>query len=1055
MLHLVAVQVDQTSSPVRDHGRHLLIGLLHAFGERAAQGDKDVAKQLIGYLSDKSNDFVDQAVVTGDRQRRSLTMSKSLETLLRDTVAYFESVVPNLRQVWGELAIGWATSCPVRHVAVRSLQTFGILQPTFTQKMLSEILVRLSNIVADPNEEVQGFVLEILGMLDVITNGLESRQLAEIPQLFWAVHICLFTCNEQEYGVLLRIMKTLLMRLDMNDTTVDDVLCECIGRISDVPIPSLLLSIGRGLHSQSCAKLAFECWTILLDRHSKVLDQSPERWLFTMLYAVIPLAHAFCGEETMHTEAARFAGKLTVKLAESKLPDFARLFDSYSRGRIRAKDDLLKAFSLLVIDEFLKDHAARILGCTMGFLRNSDFQSETMELMRLLLVNARKEQLQAVLLNADLLRNLYQAFGSSAHFEEGLHVLHELMRVFTDTQESKVLMGSRAIQKLAREGGPPASFVQYTRWPYSETEMKQTRGLLSRLAAAYFVGRAAEQPTSADAAGDSSDSVVVKTGVGASGGWTADDDVAPAMELASEEEEAAFEQAPVLIDEDSADVDGGGPRPRSSTIIIDNYDELVNQLESLEDFFQVEGLHEEAGHGDFDDVVPKSSAETMNDSLYDDVGLMAGGTGAHAQLPLVVEPTYAENNSYDSDRYSSEGESDNVPSNSGDDYSDDNEDTFALESFLDKRLSTMTPENVRATAPDRAVLQISTPPRRLAEILEISQSPTTGKRSPTASDIEALSPRIVSSAASTKSPRVAESSIGQTVVMEQRPAAPLSAASETRGITPAIRSPSRPGSASPSSPRKVRFATQRDTLTALFDLPEVQNWDPCNQTTTDIAFIAATSHQSYNIYHGIFRHLLQLLRQHLLDTSGAADIEVCQMVLHVTKELRVSYESEPRVHFADANGEEIAEFTRKVMVIKEVHRSGWVGMFLNHCFIVIASTPQQHPKEYRSLVDDYHRLLRTFEERLLQCGELRQRVMKHDREVVAMYGRDASPVRSEQEKRREHQKFCVDLYELALSLLGVAGAVLDIQEMIDFVVMERANAVGVGAWDVARETLII
>lgn len=76
---------------------------------------------------------------------------------VRYVVRVFRESLPlaHTEQRWGQVALQLALSCPSRHYAGRSFQIFRALHVCVTSQMLSDILPRLVDTVADPGEDMQ------------------------------------------------------------------------------------------------------------------------------------------------------------------------------------------------------------------------------------------------------------------------------------------------------------------------------------------------------------------------------------------------------------------------------------------------------------------------------------------------------------------------------------------------------------------------------------------------------------------------------------------------------------------------------------------------------------------------------------------------------------------------------------------------------------------------------------------------------------------------------------------------------------------------------------
>lgn len=146
---------------------------------------------------DESNNK--EAVVTGSK------VPESMEYVSGEVLKFFTLAYPGLREAWGRMALNWATSCPVRHLACRSFQLFRCVLSSLDQQMLSDMLARLSNTISDEESDIQTFSMEILTTLRTIIEALAPEDLIQYPQLFWTTCACLDTIHEGEF------MESLLM----------------------------------------------------------------------------------------------------------------------------------------------------------------------------------------------------------------------------------------------------------------------------------------------------------------------------------------------------------------------------------------------------------------------------------------------------------------------------------------------------------------------------------------------------------------------------------------------------------------------------------------------------------------------------------------------------------------------------------------------------------------------------------------------------------------------------------------------------------------------------
>lgn len=83
--------------------------------------------------------------------------AEQLTVLLRHVLRVFRDSLPHalISQRWAQTALQLGLSCSSRHYAGRSLQIFRALRVPITSRMLSDILSRLVETVAEQGEDMQ------------------------------------------------------------------------------------------------------------------------------------------------------------------------------------------------------------------------------------------------------------------------------------------------------------------------------------------------------------------------------------------------------------------------------------------------------------------------------------------------------------------------------------------------------------------------------------------------------------------------------------------------------------------------------------------------------------------------------------------------------------------------------------------------------------------------------------------------------------------------------------------------------------------------------------
>lgn len=134
-----------------------------------------VIKDLIGFMSQEST----QPLWNYEDITAKVWSVKSAEQLtcfLHHVVKVYSDSYPHARisERWAQTALQLGLSCSSRHYAGRSLQVFRALNVPINSRMLSDILSRLVETVAEQGEDMQGYVTELLLTLEAAVDSLDS-----------------------------------------------------------------------------------------------------------------------------------------------------------------------------------------------------------------------------------------------------------------------------------------------------------------------------------------------------------------------------------------------------------------------------------------------------------------------------------------------------------------------------------------------------------------------------------------------------------------------------------------------------------------------------------------------------------------------------------------------------------------------------------------------------------------------------------------------------------------------------------------------------------------
>lgn len=224
LLHVVLILWDHYTLTVQEQAREMLVHLIHELIASTIEDDTPVgARQSI-------EDFVElirrnapsviwdyEDNTSGDDEPDASRVPQSMARVTREVVNFFNLAYDSIGELWSKVALNWATSCPVRHLACRSFQVFRCISTSLDSRMLADMLARLSNTIADEETDYQTFSMEILTTLKVIIISLTPSDLMRYPQLFWTTCACLSTIHEQEFMESIGMLEKFLDKVDMGD----------------------------------------------------------------------------------------------------------------------------------------------------------------------------------------------------------------------------------------------------------------------------------------------------------------------------------------------------------------------------------------------------------------------------------------------------------------------------------------------------------------------------------------------------------------------------------------------------------------------------------------------------------------------------------------------------------------------------------------------------------------------------------------------------------------------------------------------------------------------
>ncbi|SJX60360.1 related to TAO3-Transcriptional Activator of OCH1 [Sporisorium reilianum f. sp. reilianum] len=344
-------------------------------------------------------------------------MPKNLLSTAHDTLSLIEPFFMSFRQDWGSVALTWAASNPIRHMACRSFQVFRALQPSVTPSMMVTILGRLADTVSDHKPEVHRFTLEVLYALNLVVKHCEPFNREFLAQTWWATLACLSTINEAEFAESVAILESLVDRLDIGSPEVIAFLVQKCPEGWEGDVGVLRILVSRGLRSSETSAPSFRLMAKLAKcRDPALIDFDDKCRLGYLFVAALPWflqvteeslkaaggsvtskndpRHATAASSGAKKAGADVAGSgsnsitspalsavetqavlemaadLAATASHLEMRDFERVATSISRSRFRTKDDLVRQAVNCMRSHYLPEHGPELAVLLLGVVLN-------------------------------------------------------------------------------------------------------------------------------------------------------------------------------------------------------------------------------------------------------------------------------------------------------------------------------------------------------------------------------------------------------------------------------------------------------------------------------------------------------------------------------------------------------------------------------------------------------------------------------------------------------------------------------------------------------------
>ncbi|CAG5163894.1 uncharacterized protein ALTATR162_LOCUS6573 [Alternaria atra] len=431
LLQVVLVLWDHYTSVVQDQSREMLVHLIHELVISKIEDDTPgIDKRSIEDFVESIRQHDTKVVWSYDDKNgkdvadSTFKVPEPMEYVAGEVMKFFSFAYPGLREAWGRVALNWATSCPVRHIACRSFQLFRCILSSLDQQMLSDMLARLSNTISDEESDIQTFSMEILTTLRTIIEALAPEDLIQYPQLFWTTCACLDTIHEGEFMESLLMLDKFLDKLDLGDEEVLSILEESCPDKWEGKFEGLAQLTYKGIRSSTCLDRSLRILERLVVLPSSRIVGDDSRLMYTILANLPRFLRSF--DSTAQDSSIRTTAEVLAQVADQhyQCTSLSEALTAFAMKRYRQEKDFLAQTLSAIRSTFTSEHEFGSLVFLLGLLMNKiDWMKiNTMEVLCVLLpeIDMRKPEMASK--GSDLFSPLLRLL-QSAYCPQALKVL--------------------------------------------------------------------------------------------------------------------------------------------------------------------------------------------------------------------------------------------------------------------------------------------------------------------------------------------------------------------------------------------------------------------------------------------------------------------------------------------------------------------------------------------------------------------------------------------------------------------------------------------------------
>lgn len=400
LLQELFVLWDSNVPLVQEQAREMLVHLIHGLvitgtEDGATDPTKSNIEEFVESVRRKDPSTVWQyrerdgrgEVWSFNDKNDELRVPVSMPIVASRVISLFKLKHPGIQDEMARVALQWGTSCPVRHIACRSLQIFRCILVPLDRNMLIDVLARISNTVVHDEEDVQLFAIEMLTTLKTIIGALPPAELLQWPHLFWTACACLDTIFEREFVATLAMIEKLLAKINLGDPAVVRLLEKSKPTRWQGSFDGIAPFVYKGLKSELALEKSLHILDALVALPNSSLVGDQTRLLFVIL-ANLPCFLQSFEDPSKLKDCMRSAGNLALVADAQDEHQLAIVLNTYAKNRYAASKEFLAQALSTLRRAFFPAWELKSLIFVIGLLTNRLhwYKVKTLEVLQVLIL---------------------------------------------------------------------------------------------------------------------------------------------------------------------------------------------------------------------------------------------------------------------------------------------------------------------------------------------------------------------------------------------------------------------------------------------------------------------------------------------------------------------------------------------------------------------------------------------------------------------------------------------------------------------------------------------